>query len=152
MNTIFKILWFEDEQTWYNMEKLRVEGILKTHYLIPEIVRKSGDDFNIDELIGNDFDLILMFIAILGSDRPLSGGTANNVQQFQLTKHSVEFYSNTLMSALADMIGTLDFRYSYRVSGEVDIANRVAYFSMKTLKKNERRSPINGQGVRSIED
>ena len=93
-----------------------------------------------------------MFIAILGSDRPLSGGTANNVQQFQLTKHSVEFYSNTLMSALADMIGTLDFRYSYRVSGEVDIANRVAYFSMKTLKKNERRSPINGQRVRSIED
>ena len=60
MNTIFKILWFEDEQTWYNMEKLRVEGILKTHYLIPEIVRKSGDDFNIDELTGNDFDLILM--------------------------------------------------------------------------------------------
>lgn len=52
MNTIFKILWFEDEQTWYNMEKLRVEGILKTHYLIPEIVRKSGDDFNIDELTG----------------------------------------------------------------------------------------------------
>ena len=44
-----------------------------------------------------------MFIAILGSDRPLSGGTANNVQQFQLTKHSVEFYSNTLMSALADI-------------------------------------------------
>ena len=32
-----------------------------------------------------------MLIAILGSDRPLSGGTANNVQQFQLTKHSVEF-------------------------------------------------------------
>lgn len=60
MNTIFKILWFEDEQTWYNMEKLRVESILKTHYLIPEIVRKSGDDFNIDELTGNDFDLILM--------------------------------------------------------------------------------------------
>lgn len=60
MNTIFKILWFEDEQTWYKMEKLRVEGILNTHYLIPEIIRKSGDDFNIDELTGNDFDLILM--------------------------------------------------------------------------------------------
>ena len=54
MNTIFKILWFEDEQTWYNMEKLRVEGILKTHYLIPEIVRKSGDDF---DLILMDFKL-----------------------------------------------------------------------------------------------
>ena len=79
-----------------------------------------------------------MLIAILGSDRPLSGGTANNVQQFQPTKHSVEFYSSTLMSALVDMIGILDFRYSYRVSGEVDVANRVAYFSMKTLKRNER--------------
>lgn len=79
-----------------------------------------------------------MLIAILGSDRPLSGGTANNVQQFQLTKHSVEFYSSTLMSALVDMIGILDFRYSYRVSGEMDVANRVAYSSMKTLKRNER--------------
>lgn len=69
-----------------------------------------------------------MLIAILGSDHPLSGGTANNVQQFQPTKHSVEFYSSTLMSALVDMIGILDFRYSYRVSGEVDVANRVAYF------------------------
>ena len=60
MNTIFNMLWFEDEPTWYNMEKLRVEGILKTHNLIPSIIRKSGDDFNIDELTGNDYDLILM--------------------------------------------------------------------------------------------
>ncbi len=60
MNTSFRILWFEDESTWYNMEKLRVDGILKTHYLTPSIVRKSGDDFNIPELTGNDYDLILM--------------------------------------------------------------------------------------------
>lgn len=60
MNTTFRILWFEDEPTWYNMERLRVEGILKIHYLIPSINRKNGDDFSIDELIGNDYDLILM--------------------------------------------------------------------------------------------
>ena len=60
MNTTFRILWFEDEPTWYNMEKLRVEGILKTHFLIPSITRKNGDDINIDELTGNDYDLILM--------------------------------------------------------------------------------------------
>lgn len=60
MNTTFKILWFEDELIWYNMEKLRVEGILRTHYLIPSIVRKNGDDFDISELTGNDYDLILM--------------------------------------------------------------------------------------------
>ena len=58
--------------------------------------------------------------------------------------HSVEFYSNTLLCALVNMIGTLDFQYSYRMSGEVDVANRVAYFSMKTLKKNERRPPSDG--------
>lgn len=60
MNTTFKILWFEDEPTWYNMEKLRVEGILRTHYLIPSITRKNGDDFDVNELTGNDYDLILM--------------------------------------------------------------------------------------------
>ena len=86
-----------------------------------------------------------MFIAILGSDRPLAGGTANRVKLVQTPHHySIEFYSNTLLCALVNMIGTLDFQYSYRMSGEVDVANRVAYFSMRTLKKNERRSPIDG--------
>ena len=86
-----------------------------------------------------------MFIAVLGSDRPLAGGTSNRVKLVQTSRHySVEFYSNTLLCALVNMIGTLDFQYSYRMSGEVDVANRVAYFSMKTLKKNERRPPSDG--------
>ena len=85
-----------------------------------------------------------MFIAILGSDRPLAGGTANRVKLVQMSNKSIEFYSNTLLYALVNMIGTLDFQYSYRMSGEVDVANRVAYFSMRTLKKNERRTSING--------
>ncbi len=88
-----------------------------------------------------------MFIAVLGSDRPLAGGTANRVKLIQMpshSNHSIEFYSNTLLCALVNMIGTLDFQYSYRMSGEVDVANRVAYFSMKTLKKNERRPPSDG--------
>ena len=86
-----------------------------------------------------------MFIAVLGSDKPLDGGTANRVKLVQTPRHySIEFYSNTLLCALVNMIGTLDFQYSYRMTGEVDVANRVAYFSMKTLKKNERRTPIDG--------
>ena len=86
-----------------------------------------------------------MFIAVLGSDRPLAGGTSNRVKLVQTSRHySIEFYSNTLLCALVNMIGTLDFQYSYRMSGEVDVANRVAYFSMKTLKKNERRPPSDG--------
>ena len=86
-----------------------------------------------------------MFIAILGSDKPLAGGTANKVNTVEMTGyHSVEFYSNSLFEGIIGMIGLLDFRYSYRLSGEVDVANRVAYFSMKTLKKNERRTSTNG--------
>ena len=60
MNTVFKILWFEDEVSWYNMERLRINAILQEHYLTPKIVRKNGDDFDITELTGNDYDLILM--------------------------------------------------------------------------------------------
>lgn len=60
MNTVFKILWFEDEVSWYNMERLRINAILQDHYLTPKIVRKNGDDFDITELTGNDYDLILM--------------------------------------------------------------------------------------------
>lgn len=60
MNTTFKILWFEDEPVWFNMEKMRIEGILKTHYLIPVIERRDGDDFDLEELTGNDYDLIFM--------------------------------------------------------------------------------------------
>ena len=86
-----------------------------------------------------------MFIAILGSDKPLAGGTANKVNTVEMTGyHSVEFYSNSLFEGIIGMIGLLDFRYSYRLSGEVDVANRVAYFFMKTLKKNERRTSTNG--------
>ena len=60
MNTTFKILWFEDEPAWFNMEKLRIEEILRTHYLIPVIERRDGDDFDLEELTGNDYDLIFM--------------------------------------------------------------------------------------------
>lgn len=54
-----------------------------------------------------------MFIAVLGSDRPLTGGTSNRVKLVQTSRHySVEFYSNTLLCALVNMIGTLDFQSS----------------------------------------
>ncbi len=60
MNTKFKILWFEDVPVWFHMERMRIEDILKEHYLTPLIVHKDGDDFDINELEGNEYDLILM--------------------------------------------------------------------------------------------
>ena len=81
MNTSFKILWFEDEPTWYNMEKLRIEGILREHQLVPSITRRSGEDFTIQELTGNDYDLILMDFKLdeLTGDKIVSEIRNNNV-------------------------------------------------------------------------
>ena len=81
MNTSFKILWFEDEPTWYNMEKLRIEGILREHQLIPSITRRSGEDFTIQELTSNDYDLILMDFMLdeLTGDKIVSEIRNNNV-------------------------------------------------------------------------
>ncbi len=60
MNCTFKILWFEDEPTWFRMQILRINQLMDKHCLIAEINRKNGDDFNLDELFGNEYDLILM--------------------------------------------------------------------------------------------
>lgn len=70
--------------------------------------------------------------------------TLNEDMVERIGYQSVEFYSSTLLNGIIGMLESIDFRYSYRLSGEVDVANRVAYFSMQTLKKIERRPPQNG--------
>lgn len=60
MNTVFNILWFEDEISWFRMEENRIKAILDKHYLESNICRKNGDDFTEGEIIGNKYDLILM--------------------------------------------------------------------------------------------
>lgn len=91
MNTVFKILWFEDEVSWYNMEKIRINNILQEHYLTPQIVRKDGDDFDITELTGNDYDLILM-------DYKLAEGTTGDTVVSAIRRNNiltdVLFYSS----------------------------------------------------------
>lgn len=72
MNRFFNILWFEDELSWFNMEQRRVEQIIKDHCLIPEITRKSGDDFDISEVCDNRSDLIVV-------DFQLTGTTGTNI-------------------------------------------------------------------------
>lgn len=98
MNTLFKILWFEDEVFWYNMESLRINAILQEHYLTPQIVRKNGDDFDIAELIGNDYDLILM-------DYKLAEGTTGDTIVSAIRKNNILtdilFYSSEEQNMLA---------------------------------------------------
>ena len=60
MNCTFKILWFEDEPTWFKMQTLGINRLMNKHCLKADINRKNGDDFNLEELCGNEYDLILM--------------------------------------------------------------------------------------------
>lgn len=104
MNTTFSILWFEDELAWYNMERIRVEDILKTHYLVPSVVRKDGDDFNITELMGNDYDLILM-------DYKLADGVTGETIAAALRENSILtdilFYSSEEENMLSAIMGKM---------------------------------------------
>jgi hypothetical protein len=88
-----------------------------------------------------------LYIAILGSDKPLPGGTANKVNINTSNKNPVDFYSSPLMDRLFEAFSTLNYRYSYHLAGEVDQANRVAYFSLHTLKIIERRAGNDRQGA-----
>ena len=88
------------------------------------------------------------FIAILGSEKPLAGGTANKVTLYNASRSkSAEFYSSNLMNSIFKIFGSLDFRFSYRLTGEIDQVNRVAYYSMQTLQRVERRTPDDRQRI-----
>ena len=68
---------------------------------------------------------------------PLAGGTANKIP-LHSARGSAEFYSASLMSGIFNIYGVLDFRFSYRLTGEIDAINRVAYFSLRSIRKIER--------------
>ena len=136
MNTIFKILWFEDEQTWYNMEKLRVEGILNTHYLIPEIVRKSGDDFTIDELTGNDFDLILMDFKLADE---VTGDTIVAALRESSILTDISFYSSEeddMLAAIRTKMPPIDGVYLTKRDYAI-FAEKVGKVIEKIVKRSE---------------
>lgn len=62
MTNEFKILWFEDETTWYTMQSKKVANYLKTTYnLKANPKHDTGANFNPDILkTENAYDLILM--------------------------------------------------------------------------------------------
>ena len=111
MNTTFRILWFEDELTWFEMENLRIKTILATHYLTPDITRKDGDDFELGELTSNDYDLILM-------DYKLAEGTTGDTIVALLRNSDILtdilFYSSeeqSMLSAIKKQMPPIDGIY-----------------------------------------
>lgn len=111
MNTTFKMLWFEDELAWYNMETFQIKKILKEHYLQPLITHKRGDDFDIKELTGNTYDLILMDFKLadgITGDSIVSAIRQNNV----LT--DILFYSSDekgMLNAVREKMPEIDGIY-----------------------------------------
>lgn len=62
MTNEFKILWFEDDTTWFTMESKKVTRYLHDRYnLVMNTLRETGANFNPDVLkTDNAYDLIIM--------------------------------------------------------------------------------------------
>ena len=49
-----------------------------------------------------------LYIAVLGSDKPISGGTANKVRMSSTSQQSIEFYSTILIKNFSELLGGFD--------------------------------------------
>jgi hypothetical protein len=79
-----------------------------------------------------------MLIAILGSDHPIKGGSANRVNSQNFDADAcVECYSMVLMVKLAEIIKDYDPTSSYRLIGEANPKERIAQFSLNTMQRIE---------------
>jgi len=108
-----------------------------------ETLKKMGNPQYVQFLINPEE----MYFAVLGTNRPVKGATSNRVRPVRTSNHhyTVEFCSTELVKQIAAKIGNLDYRFSYRLTGEVDLENRVAYYSLRTLKKIERELSEDGK-------
>ena len=88
-----------------------------------------------------------LYITILGLDKSIAGGTSKKIIIELSIKSNMEFYSSYLLGEILKIFGTLDFRYSYHLSGEIDQINRVAYFYLNTIKKLRGNLCDDGQRV-----
>ena len=136
MNTTFKILWFEDELTWFRMEEVRIRDILSTHFLEPLIIRKDGDDFDIQELLGNDYDLILM-------DYKLADEMTGDIIVSQLRQNNILtdilFYSSeeeNMRAAILENTPPIDGFYLTKRNHEV-FTEKVDRIIRKIIKRSE---------------
>ena len=88
-----------------------------------------------------------LYMMILGLDKPIAGGTSKKITAALSAKSNMEFYNSALLDEILKIFGTLNLRFSYHLSGEIDQINRVAYFYFNTLKKIEGGQRDDGQRV-----
>lgn len=136
MNTKFKILWFEDSVSWYKMEERRVDEILKSHYLESSIDRRNGDDFDIESVTSNDYDLILM-------DFKLADDTTGDMIASSLRENNILtdilFYSSeeeTMLQTIAAKNPMIDGVYLTKRDADV-FTDKVEKLIEKIVKRSE---------------
>lgn len=136
MNTEFKILWFEDEPTWYNMEKNRIENILKSHCLKLLIERRKGDNFDIKSVTSNDYDLILM-------DFKLANGNTGDLIASSLRENNILtdilFYSSeeeTMLQTITTKNPMIDGVYLTKRDFEI-FTEKVEKLIEKIVRRSE---------------
>jgi hypothetical protein len=74
-------------------------------------------------------------VAIRSVEKEVSGDQAHRVKL--VSGDSYEIYSHSFISKLYEIVGGLEPKYSYRMTGTIIPAQRMAVFSMSTLVKNE---------------
>jgi|GEM_PF-1288806 len=60
MNCEFRILWFEDEPSWRNSPKRRIEAMLDEYCLTAKFTERKGDEIIETDLTSSHYHLILM--------------------------------------------------------------------------------------------
>lgn len=136
MNMTFKILWFEDEPDWFRMEEVRIIGILSKHFLKPLIIRKNGDDFDIQELLGNDYDLILMDYKLADE---ITGDTIVSQLRESNILTDILFYSSeeeNMRAAILENTPPIDGFYLTKRNHEV-FTEKVDRIIRKIIKRSE---------------
>lgn len=135
MNRYFNILWFEDELSWFNMEQRRVVQIITGHHLIPNIVRKNGDDFDVGEVSDNRYDLIVV-------DFQLADTTGTNIVS-AIRANSVLtdtlFYSSEkdkMLAAIQKAIPPIDGIY-YTERDYIIFTEKITGLIRKIVKRSE---------------
>lgn len=89
-----------------------------------------------------------LFVAVLGIDE-IRASETTIIVKLKNYCGSTEFCCSPLVYRLVEIFGKLDFQYSYYLLGEIDKTNHVAYFSLNTLKKFDRKQIDDRKTVRA---
>ncbi len=99
-----------------------------------ETLKRLNNPCYIQFLVNNEDG----FIALIGTDTSVR--VTNKVYRIRKTKTgNSELYGRNLLAEISDIVGGLEKTHSYRLIGEVDEVNNIAYFSLNNLRKIERK-------------